>query len=97
VTEKITPFCYGCGSTKTIEELRAEKPTVLSCCPERRMVVDLGDVVTMGDALAEAARVFAWYAKLHAEKATPEGDEKAARNTEFAEQMLAALPKGRNP
>lgn len=30
-------FCTGCGSTKTIEEIRAENPAALSCCPERHM------------------------------------------------------------
>lgn len=29
--------CTGCGSTKTIEELR-QKAGVLSCCPERKFV-----------------------------------------------------------
>ncbi len=29
--------CTGCGSTETIEEIRAKHPTALSCCPERNM------------------------------------------------------------
>lgn len=30
--------CSGCGSTESLEELRARNPGALSCCPERRMV-----------------------------------------------------------
>lgn len=30
--------CTGCGSTETIEQIRAQHPNALSCCPERRMV-----------------------------------------------------------
>ena len=31
-------ICTGCGSTKSIEQIRAEHPSALSCCPERKMV-----------------------------------------------------------
>ncbi len=30
--------CTGCGSTETIEQIRAKHPGALSCCPERKMV-----------------------------------------------------------
>jgi hypothetical protein len=30
--------CDGCGSTETIEEIRAKNPLALSCCPERKML-----------------------------------------------------------
>lgn len=30
--------CTGCGSTETIEEIRARNPLADSCCPERTMV-----------------------------------------------------------
>jgi hypothetical protein len=29
--------CTGCGSFKTIEQIRKEHPLALSCCPERKM------------------------------------------------------------
>lgn len=29
--------CTGCGSTETIEQIRASNPGALSCCPERDM------------------------------------------------------------
>lgn len=29
--------CTGCGSTETIEQIRASVPTAISCCPERDM------------------------------------------------------------
>lgn len=29
--------CTGCGSQKTIEQIKGEHPGALSCCPERRM------------------------------------------------------------
>lgn len=29
--------CTGCGSTETIEQIRAKNPKALSCCPERDM------------------------------------------------------------
>lgn len=29
--------CTGCGSTETIEEIRAKHPNALACCPERNM------------------------------------------------------------
>lgn len=29
--------CTGCGSTKTIEEIRAKHPKAIACCPERDM------------------------------------------------------------
>lgn len=36
---KLEPFaCEGCGSEKTIEEIRREYPNALSCCPERKLV-----------------------------------------------------------
>jgi len=31
-------ICTGCGSTETLEELRARAPNAISCCPERKMV-----------------------------------------------------------
>jgi hypothetical protein len=31
--------CSGCGTTDSIEEIRARHPEALSCCPERRMVL----------------------------------------------------------
>lgn len=34
----MTLICAGCGSTDTIEELRAKHPKALSCCPEREMI-----------------------------------------------------------
>lgn len=37
--------CEGCGTTKSVAEIRAEHPRALSCCPERKM---------MPPALAEA-------------------------------------------
>src|ERR1035437_1332079 len=30
--------CSGCGTTESIEEIRARYPRALSCCPERKMV-----------------------------------------------------------
>lgn len=30
--------CLGCGSKKTIEEIRKENPNAISCCPERKLV-----------------------------------------------------------
>ena len=30
--------CTGCGTRKSIEQIRGEKPYAVSCCPERRMV-----------------------------------------------------------
>lgn len=30
--------CSGCGSTETIEQIRAKHPIAISCCPERDMV-----------------------------------------------------------
>jgi hypothetical protein len=30
--------CDGCGCTRTIEQLRAIHPGVISCCPERKIV-----------------------------------------------------------
>jgi GcrA cell cycle regulator len=33
----VPPACTGCGSTQTIEEIRAQHPNALSCCPERNM------------------------------------------------------------
>ena len=32
--------CTGCGSTETIEEIRAKYPQAISCCPERDMQDD---------------------------------------------------------
>lgn len=30
--------CTGCGTTRTIKEIKARYPKALSCCPERKMV-----------------------------------------------------------
>lgn len=30
--------CSGCGTDKTLDEIRAERPTAFSCCPERKML-----------------------------------------------------------
>lgn len=30
--------CTGCGSTETIEQIRAKHPEAIACCPERKMV-----------------------------------------------------------
>jgi hypothetical protein len=35
--EKHMLRCTGCGSTDTIEEIRAKQPGAISCCPERQM------------------------------------------------------------
>jgi hypothetical protein len=35
--QKVTLRCTGCGSFKTIEQIRKDNPTALSCCPEREM------------------------------------------------------------
>lgn len=29
--------CTGCGSTETVEQIRAKHPDAISCCPERNM------------------------------------------------------------
>ena len=29
--------CTGCGSQKTMEQIKSEHPDALSCCPERKM------------------------------------------------------------
>ena len=31
--------CSGCGTTKTLEAIKAANPQALSCCPERKMVL----------------------------------------------------------
>jgi hypothetical protein len=31
-------MCFGCGSTETIEAIRAHHPQAVSCCPEREMM-----------------------------------------------------------
>ena len=31
-------YCLGCGSTETLEQIRAKHPGAIACCPERRMV-----------------------------------------------------------
>lgn len=38
VEERGPLVCTGCGSVQTIEQIRAEHPRALSCCPERQMV-----------------------------------------------------------
>ena len=39
-------ICTGCGSQKSIEEIRAEHPDAIACCPERHMVdLDLWKVM----------------------------------------------------
>ena len=30
-------ICDGCGTSKTFQELKAERPNAISCCPERKM------------------------------------------------------------
>jgi hypothetical protein len=30
--------CAGCGTSKTLEQIKGEYPDALSCCPERKMV-----------------------------------------------------------
>lgn len=37
--------CVGCGSTETIEQIRANHPEAISCCPERNMVEDKWQLV----------------------------------------------------
>lgn len=34
----MTDKCAGCGSSETIEEIKARNPDAISCCPERKMV-----------------------------------------------------------
>lgn len=38
VAERGPLVCTGCGSVQTVEQIRAEHPRALSCCPERQMV-----------------------------------------------------------
>lgn len=36
--------CTGCGSTKTLEQIRADHPQAISCCPERDMQPPAADL-----------------------------------------------------
>lgn len=53
--------CTGCGSTETIEQIRARLPRALSCCPERKMVEDVecnlcGVLVAFGACCSECGK-----------------------------------------
>jgi hypothetical protein len=47
----------------------------------------------LATALEESRKVFAWYAEMHSTKGTPEGDDKAKRNLDFANKAQEALQK----
>lgn len=53
----------------------------------------LDDRDRLMEALETAASRFDWYASLHAEKGTPDGDVKAERNRQFAADARAALSR----
>ena len=36
--------CTGCGSTESIDELRARRPGAIACCPERDMRPAVGEL-----------------------------------------------------
>lgn len=33
----MTLRCAGCGSTETLQQIRAKHPEAIACCPERKM------------------------------------------------------------
>lgn len=33
-------YCSGCGTTDSLEEIKRTHPNALSCCPERKMVIN---------------------------------------------------------
>lgn len=85
-------------------------PTVLSVHADR--VRGTETIIRLRDALGNAARQFRFYEKAHKDKGTPDGDEKANTNAEFAlmcenalaekhpltkAESLAAAPKPAHP
>lgn len=77
-----------------VQELEAER--VVARAHSEAMSVELDQARALADELAEgvkgAAKIFRWYEDLHRQKG-PEGEDKAARNAEFAERMEAALAR----
>lgn len=49
--------CTGCGSIRSIEEIRAVHPDAVACCPERKMVeVDILELLARVERLEVAVR-----------------------------------------
>lgn len=57
----------------------------------KQLAEAIASIPTMAQALINAEATFRSYATIHLEKGTPEGKEKALRNTELADQMRSAL------
>jgi hypothetical protein len=79
--------CTGCGSTKTIEEIRAEHPAALSCCPERRMI-NLAAAPDMYEALKALVAQILDYEKVNNLSPNP-GRKYCWDNTERAVAAIA--------